>query len=628
MPCAGSFIPEIDFGQSISAGCTLNLPDPAEKTIVARIAENLEWSMQYFASDPSGSMNSLEETYRGDRAGFVAEAAKLLGDHTEHPGSVCVVAFLLRKDEILPLLSQPGTPMASRLRLAELAFRADPNLDQKLADHILSRTNPDQRRDLLEILSHTRVRAEAVNRLAPLLLDPSLTVRSKMAFLLARVDPEGGWVTEGLEDTDRRVRANVVEAMWNHKSEFAHRIFRRAALDEDHRVAANAIYGLYRLGDPEALGRIRHLLSERDGLARRSGLWLVEQTRDPRYLGLLAKLIGKVEPETRAHCLRAIQAGKSRKAEAMQRARVDIDLMQVEPGVARMTVTADRRLHQLHPFDVIVYHKAHVVEDFRMTERVGVAGRKILLLVGECPEWQRVWRNALPGGLTSSGDQFGVLHFQPAQDPQRPVKEAQAQLRGLDVVTELEQELLPADRGAEGAAWCGRTLSCLRHAFDHRPSAGLMTLSLAIPEAMRAVGTMEGGRQSGQAALGHIVVLDESGAAVGSRLLNELVSSGVQLDVISSVPGGGMVEYCQASGGTYQIAKSGADAALQLIELYRYWQADYQITFSPDLHDISVEVLTEWGYGFSSSPGVRTGAEIDQKGMVGVQGLEPRASSV
>jgi hypothetical protein len=260
--------------------------------------------------------------YRNDRARLLSESIRLLSEPVESPGAVGVIAFLLKKRELLPLLQRTETPMASRIQLAQMALRADPHFNQAIADQILA--DGGARQGLLEILGHTHPRFDVVNRLAGLLHDPNPRVHSKVFLLLARVAPEGEWVSDGLNDPDPRVRANVIEALWKQKSEFARGVFQRAASDPHHRVSANAIYGLYLLSDPAALPKIRHLLGG-DGLQRRAGLWLVERTRDPRYLSVLAKLIGKVEPEARGRCLRVIQAAKARKEQAVQRGLIGID---------------------------------------------------------------------------------------------------------------------------------------------------------------------------------------------------------------------------------------------------------------------------------------------------------------
>ncbi len=567
--------------------------------------------MRYFASDPVGSMGTLEQMYREDSAGLLGEAMRMLSNSAENPGSIGVIAFLVRKRELLPLLRLTATPLGSRVRVAQLGQRVDPNLDQGIADQILDDLGPGERQDLLEILCQTRVRLEVIARLAPVLQDPNPRVHSKMALLMARVAPEGEWVTEGMADNDPRVRANVVEALWNQKSEFANRLFHRAAADAHHRVSANAIYGLYLQGDPSALGKIRHLLMGSDGLARRAGLWLLERTKDPRYLSVLGKLIGKVEPEARARCLRVIQAAKLRKAEALQRGELRIDWLPGHPGQTRLTITAEpkhRRLTGLHPFDIVIRAGGEVLDDYRLVARPAATARAVVLMVGPCPDWKTAWRDAFPMGPRAGsgtgaatgpgGDRFGYLHVEPASEPKERAAPAIAAFRllGMEVSSaQAESSQAEASRPAAPAlaiTWCGSALPALRRAFEGSPK-GMATW----PAAMRQVA----GQLDAKLGEGHVVLLDQLGAfpVQDVRALADL-GKGLTLDVISSAPHPELAARCAENGGRYHLAGTAEEAGRHLGQLHRYWQADYELTYSATQAIDGMEVCCDWGFGTAS----------------------------
>ncbi len=582
---------------------------------MSRIAENLDWSMRYFASDPTGSMGTLEQMYRENRIALLGEAVRTLSNSTENPGSIGVIAFLVKKRELLPLLRQVETPLGSRVRVAQLGQRVDPNLDQGIADQILNDFGPGERQDLLEILSQTRVRLEVITRLAPVLQDPNPRVHSKMAFLMARVAPEGEWVTEGMADSDPRVRANVVEALWNQKGEFANRLFHQASADAHHRVSANAIYGLYLQGDPAALGKIRHLLLGNDGLARRAGLWLVERTKDPRYLSMLGKLIGKVEPEARARCLRVIQAAKVRKAEALQRGAIRIDWLPCHPGQARLTISSEpkhRRLTGLHAFDIVIQAGGQILDDYRLVARPATPARAVVLMVGQCPDWKTAWRDALPlgpgafnGTAAAPGpavDRFGFLHVEPASERQEPEPQervapatAAVRLLGVEVVSVKPEAPPLAAPAAAAITWCGSTVPALRRTFEGLPKA-----IAAWPEAMRLVAS----QLDDQLGQRHVVLLDQLGAFSHQdvQALADL-PKGLTLDVISGAPHPALAARCEENGGRYHLVGTAEDGGQCLGELHRYWQADYELTYSATAAIDGIEVCCEWGYGATSLRG-------------------------
>ena len=553
-------------------------------------------------------MSTLEQMYGEDRVGLMGEALRLLSNSAENPGSIGVIAFLVRKRELVPLLRQAETPLASRILVAQLGQRVDSNLDHLIADQILNNFGPADRQDLLEILSQTRVRLEVISRLAPVLRDPDPRVHSKMAFLMARVAPEGEWVAEEIANADPRVRANVVEALWNQKSEFASQLFHRAAEDPHHRVSANAIYGLYLQGDPAALGKIRHLLLGSDGLARRAGLWLAERTKDPRYLALLGKLIGKVEPEARGRCLRVIQAAKGRKEEALRRGGLVIDWLPGRPGQARLTITGSkpRRLIGLHPFDLVIHARGQVLDDYRLVARPAGPARTVVLMLGECPDWQTVWRHA-PAGTGSTGtgsigtglagaaeDRFGYLHVEPAPEIKAITDPAKAtfQMLGVQVATG------KPDVSGKGVArvappvcvtWCGTALPALRRACE-RSRQGIATWSAAMKQVATEVDT--------KLSEAHVVLFDQLGAFTDQdvRALAELTKD-ITLNVISGAPHAGLAAHCEETGGRYQVAATADEAARQLGQLHRYWQADYEVTHPPTPRIDGIEVCCDWGYG-------------------------------
>ena len=577
---------------------------------MSRIAENLEWSLCYFGSDPAGSIATLEEMYRDDRPTLLSEAVRLLKEPGETPGTIGIAAFLHKKRELLPLLAHSFTPLPIRIRLATLGVRTDPGLTNSLADEILASPSEDDQQDLLEILGQTHPRLEVVNRLAGLLHHRNPRVHSKVALLLARVAPEGEWALAGMADPDPRVRANIVEALWKHKSAFAGGVFQRAADDPHHRVAANAIYGLYLSGDPQALPRIRQLLTG-DGLERRAGLWLAERTADPRYLPLLGKLIGKVEPEARARCLKVIQAAKQRKAQAVKRGALQIDWLPRDPGIARVTITVDagRRLTGLHPFDFVLHTAGQPIDDFTVQPLVRAITRTTVVLVGDCPDWKDDPEFSVAFSQTSPldpGDRFGFLHFEKTKPGAAAPTPDDANFRLLGVEIEgaaprTDSPPKPDKPSPDAIHGCGKSINGLRKLFDSRPPQPL-SFDAALRQAIAHVAATDGEK--------HLVVLQQSGDP-GSPLE---APPGIHLHVIASAPAPSE----RKNQGQYLVAQTAKQAAQGLLALHRGWLADHELRFPATANLDLVEIHSEWGFG----------SLVPTDPMVGAQGLEPRASSV
>lgn len=546
------------------------------RTTASRIVENLEWSLQYYASDPPGSVATLESMYADDRDELLSEACRLLGNQSETPGSIGITAFLLKKQELVPMLRQTANPLANRIRLAKLGIRVDPNLTTVIAGIILDEPTADDRLDLLELLGQMQAKPDVIHRLSTLLRDENPRIQSKMAMLMANAAPEGEWITEAVADDDPRVRANVIEALWKHKSEFVRGIFRRAADDPHHRVSANAIYGLYLVGDATALSRIRHLLGS-NGLERRAGLWLAERTADPRFLPILGKLIGKTEPEARARCLRVIQAARNRKEQATKRGSLQVEWLPRDAGRARIAAMAPggRRLTNLHPFDFVIQSGGQTFDDIQVQTVPKPNARTVIALVGECPDWRT------SAGWTAGfrnppapvhGERFGFLNFQ-----------------------KTKPDTVITPKSSESITWCGKTLVGLRRIFDNRP-VNPPTLATALQLVANQIGPDAGET--------HIVIIDQLGE------FNAVITNvaGFELDVITgSVDQTPLLDTCRITGGQLAQAKTAIDAAQKLMELHRGWQAEYAVSYPATVEVDTVEVFSDWGYGWwacrDSNPG-------------------------
>jgi hypothetical protein len=86
------------------------------------------------------------------------------------------------------------------------------------------------------------------------------------------------------------VRANAVEAFWGVDRPGVKDFLHSAAHDPHLRVAVNALIGLYKLGDPDCLARLRELASRPGVPERASAAWAMGETGDPRFLPLLRRM--------------------------------------------------------------------------------------------------------------------------------------------------------------------------------------------------------------------------------------------------------------------------------------------------------------------------------------------------
>jgi hypothetical protein len=88
---------------------------------------------------------------------------------------------------------------------------------------------------------------------------------------------------ELLNEPDARVRANSVSAFWGQRDRESIQLFRQASLDPNHRVAANALKGLYQAGEISAVRGILKLVRDPDPTRQLAGVWILGETADPRF---------------------------------------------------------------------------------------------------------------------------------------------------------------------------------------------------------------------------------------------------------------------------------------------------------------------------------------------------------
>ena len=122
------------------------------------------------------------------------------------------------------------------------------------------------------------------------------------------------------------------------------------------------------------------------------------------------------------------------------------------------------------------------------------------------------------------------------------------------------------------------------------------------------------------------MVLDPAGSFQDAEVMEDLPAANFELHVLTTQTDHHLAKRlagrCAARGGRLQIVSSPEDAARYLANLNRSWQADYEIAFATGTEVKTVELFSESGSGVYSSGDTR------DSGMVGAQGLEPRASSV
>lgn len=116
-------------------------------------------------------------------------------------------------------------------------------------------------------------------------------LQSQFVRILACQETDLKWAEKLLKHYDPRFRANVIEGLWHTGQPGLRDLFLRAAKDTHHRVAANAVYGLYLIEDPCVSDLLEQMKGHRNPRFRRAAAWLIRKIGKAQLRSMLKPLI-------------------------------------------------------------------------------------------------------------------------------------------------------------------------------------------------------------------------------------------------------------------------------------------------------------------------------------------------
>lgn len=279
-----------------------------------------------FSSTPMVSGKKMRQLVDSSPDAFLRAALELLLTAKDSPGSQYLLTLLCKYDRSIDVLSDPYRfTLPEAVSLTRKLFRADPVLDLRMvrrlvdaqeqqAESPLERSSePSAAVRLLEIIAAVSDGGRVLPLMNQLLSNPNLHIRSKAALLVGRSNKNSQWVQQRMADRDPRVRGNAVESLWNVKHPSAAEVFWGALADPDNRVVGNALYGLYLMGEVSSIPLIIDLLTHPAEAFRKTGIWVMGQTGDPRFQKFLLRLLQDSESKHWSTLLRALSRLKQQK---------------------------------------------------------------------------------------------------------------------------------------------------------------------------------------------------------------------------------------------------------------------------------------------------------------------------
>jgi hypothetical protein len=257
-----------------------------------------------------------------------------------------VVSLLVTSNHLLEVLCDASLTREEAVMLARTAMQADKMTDINLAMRLAGDASPAisgvAAGRLMEILDEV----SNGNRIMPSLLrllqhsDPQL--RSKAVLMIGRSSHSVTWVQSRLGDADPRARANAVEALWGLETDEAREFLRVAARDENSRVGANALAGLYLIGDSWAIPELLKMASVDSPTLRTSAAWAMGQTGDRRFGEALGRMMCDANAVVRKRAFSALGRIKAGAAQARQGSewRVAAQVLPTSDGAFRFSLEA------------------------------------------------------------------------------------------------------------------------------------------------------------------------------------------------------------------------------------------------------------------------------------------------
>lgn len=143
---------------------------------------------------------------------------------------------------------------------------------------------------------------------AQLLKHPNARIRSKAAVLVGKMSRQYEWLEQTRNESDERVRANALEALW--EPGIPERLRARlweSLQDESNRVIGNALLGLYRQGECGCIPLITAMTRHPEEKFRATAAWVMRETGDDRFRPYLLPLLNDASSLVKANAAQAVE---------------------------------------------------------------------------------------------------------------------------------------------------------------------------------------------------------------------------------------------------------------------------------------------------------------------------------
>jgi hypothetical protein len=245
-----------------------------------------------FSASPERAKQDLRDWFGNDPATAMPLAVRSIGRNPGDPASGFLALLVIGDQRYIPWLTNPASlPRDEAFQAARVFSVRDVRFFVSLAawaSDSLSQARLMYILDLVEDLGATNVMTSWLVLLAR---SCGGKVRQRAVRILCQAGANPLFVDRELRSEDPRVRANAVEGLWSASSGAARSLLEQASHDKNHRVAANALLGLFLQGDAGAIERMIEMTRASSPHFRGAAAWALGQTGHAKAWSALQALL-------------------------------------------------------------------------------------------------------------------------------------------------------------------------------------------------------------------------------------------------------------------------------------------------------------------------------------------------
>ncbi len=542
-----------------------------------------------FDRDAVGSRKRITDFLQSQPEVFYLTAIEVLQKELDSRAAQYLVALLIQGDLLFRAVCDPALDRVRASELARQAYRGDPSVDVKLARELADSSAadlgmaPGMAERLLELIDEISDGSRILPSLMRIMRGDNPYLRSKAVLMIGRSGRSLQWIEKRLQESDTRVRANAIEALWGVDSPEARELLQWALRDSNNRVIGNALVGLYQLGETSSLPELVKMAGHDSPSFRRTAAWVMGKTADPRFSELLGRMIADTNGDVRKSAFAAVGRIRATAAQtaptigwpvgaavASKNSRVN------ERRVSVAVVSADGRgSPRILPVQFHLFEDGQPIWSYKVTEKMAPGPLQVLFLFP---------RTLANGGQSWDQGALRCLQWKRSTDLWSSVPYSGVDDGPSDAPSELELPtfIANASHAARKFQETPKRLDC----------TGFWT---AVQRAVLPDGTPSRGQR-------HMIVVapEDVGDHADNKLMTAVRASRTSIQVVSRSTHPVLREFCRQTGGRFHYIKddSAIESAVSLA--YLSLLARYDIRYQPvsaEASSLRIRVHTPAGWG-------------------------------